>query len=58
MSSEKVAYMLDPLLPSLPAYNDTAAVTELTEFTASLRSLASSEHPIEVDPGLDCSAAM
>ena len=55
MSSEKVAHMLDPLLPSLPAYNDTAAVTE---FTASLRSLASSEHPIEVDPGLDCSAAV
>lgn len=39
-----------PLLPSLPLYNDTAAVTE---FTTSLRSLASFEHPVEVPQTID-----
>ena len=45
-SASTPALQSDPLLPSLPAYNDTTAVTE---FMTSLRSLASSEHPIEVD---------
>lgn len=49
-SASTPALQSDPLLPSLPAYNDTAAVTE---FTTSLRSLALSEHPIEVPETID-----
>ncbi|XP_072992951.1 putative laccase-9 [Typha latifolia] len=39
-----------PLLPQLPYYNDTAAATN---FTFSLRSLASEEHPIDVPSTFD-----
>lgn len=48
--SSTPAFQSAPLLPSLPAYNDTAAVTE---FTTTLRSLASLEHPIEVPQTID-----
>ncbi|GLJ52123.1 hypothetical protein SUGI_1108630 [Cryptomeria japonica] len=34
-----------PILPQLPAYNDTATVTR---FSRALRSLASQEHPVDV----------
>lgn len=39
-----------PRFPSLPFYNDTAAVTN---FTAGLRSLASKEHPVNVPHTVD-----
>ncbi|KAH0470356.1 hypothetical protein IEQ34_000079 [Dendrobium chrysotoxum] len=40
----------EPLLPSLPEYNDTAAATA---FETSLRSLASKEHPVSVPQAVD-----
>eukprot|EP00253_Pinus_taeda_P006467 PITA_06467 len=39
-----------PIFPELPFYNDT---TTVTRFTSGLRSLASSEHPIEVPQNID-----
>jgi laccase len=39
-----------PILPSLPAYNDTATVTR---FSRALRSLASREYPVDVPHTID-----
>lgn len=48
--SSPSTFQSELLLPTLPPYNDT---TTVTEFTTSLRSLASSEHPIEVPQTID-----